>query len=331
MSILRTIIRRGPLPSGRESKRRNTIRFAVAKTTCRYLPPLVARRISRSVYPRQSGIRDARLFTVRAQTGSFLAGTTEDKLAHSFSLVGYNDWRLWAIAMVLCRPGDRIIEVGANIGTETVGFSDIVGPSGRVIAFEPVPASIKWLNATLAMSRAQNVDVFPFAVGAEDGVVQLEVPSGSPSEAHISEDSSVTQGLLNVNCIALDSVSELLGDLRLLSIDVEGSELMVLRGAQKIIGKCAPGIVLEANPRALRALGTSSGELYELLRTLGYITRVVGRFGLTRVESTEFHGYQNWFSTFDNSQLRAVDRMLRLCAALPCIPRLHPLTRPRFR
>src|SRR5438093_3231254 len=109
----------------------------MAQMTCRMLPPVVASRVAHAIYPFARAKRDAHPFVTHARTGSLFSSVTNDCHAHHFSMLGYYDWRQWAIATAVCRAGDVVVEVGANIGTETIGFADIVGPSGRVYAFEP--------------------------------------------------------------------------------------------------------------------------------------------------------------------------------------------------
>ncbi len=145
-------------------------------------------------------------FQVRAQTGSLFLGNTSDSLGHGFSLVGYNEWRLWAVARALSSPGDTIVEVGANIGTETVGFSDIVGSTGRVIAFEPVPSSVTTLERALSRARYRNVEIFPHAVGARAGSVRLSVPAGFPSRAQVVTEEGDTSSTVEAKCVTLDSM-----------------------------------------------------------------------------------------------------------------------------
>jgi hypothetical protein len=90
----------------------------------------VSFRVRKRLYPAARALQDDHAFAVRAQTGSVLRCRTSDKHAYAFGVHGYNDWRLWAIALATCARGDTIVEIGANVGTETVGFSDIVGPAG---------------------------------------------------------------------------------------------------------------------------------------------------------------------------------------------------------
>src|SRR5688572_28766782 len=114
-----------------------SMRFRFACLIGRCCPPMVAGRLVSWLQPFDRAIPDAGEFVVKAQTGSPFPGRTDVLLGLRFTLHGYFDWRCWAVAIAVTRPGDTIIEVGANIGTETVGFADIVGPSGRVMAFEP--------------------------------------------------------------------------------------------------------------------------------------------------------------------------------------------------
>lgn len=65
------------------------------------------------------------------------------------------------------RPGDRVIDAGANIGVHALAFARAVGPAGRVIAFEPQPPIFQVMCANMAMNGLQNVLALPCAVGQE--------------------------------------------------------------------------------------------------------------------------------------------------------------------
>jgi hypothetical protein len=125
---------------------------------------------------------------VRALTGSFVLIRPTDRQTRIFSVLGYLDWRLWAAAVALCEPGDTIVEAGANVGMETVGFSDIVGGDGKVVAFEPVPSSLDALRDSLLIARHRNVEMLPFALGDAELMARLEVPPGSPDRARVVRD-----------------------------------------------------------------------------------------------------------------------------------------------
>ena len=144
----------------------------------------------------------------------------------------------------LCRPGNAIIEVGANIGAHTVGFSRVVGPQGRVMAFEPQRLVFQTLCANVALNSLTNVDCYRAAVGAQEGVIT--VPAISPW--HEGNFGGVT--LLGANagnpvpCFTLDRFIEL-PRVNLIKIDVEGMEAEVLRGGAKLITKFKPILYVE--------------------------------------------------------------------------------------
>ena len=172
--------------------------------------------------------------------------------------------------------------------------------------------------------------MLPYAVGDRAAVERLSVPSGFPSQAQVVTDNRGDPPLIEVESVTLDSMEHVLGDPRMLFVDVEGSEVKVIRGGASIISRYRPHIFIEANPKALTALGSSAGELKSELLRFGYTIANVERFGLSAVAETEFRGYQNWICVQEPGQLRALQRLLRVCALLPCVPLLHPLTRPRI-
>jgi len=109
----------------------------------------------------------------------------------------------------LCRPGNAIIEVGANNGAHTVGFSRVVGPQGRVLAFEPQRLVFQTLCANIALNSLTNVDCYWAAVGAHEGAIT--VPSLNPW--HEGNFGGVTLLGANVGhqvpCFTLDRLVEL--------------------------------------------------------------------------------------------------------------------------
>jgi FkbM family methyltransferase len=292
---------------------------------------MFARKVSRKIYPTSQGHVDDLDFQVRAQTGSLFLGNTSDSLGHGFSLVGYNEWRLWAVARALSSPGDTIVEVGANIGTETVGFSDIVGSAGRVVAFEPLASSVATLERALSHARHRNVEVLPYAVGARAESIRMAVPAGFPSRAQVVTEEEGSTVTVEAESVTLDSMEDMLGRVRLLFVDAEGSEVNVIRGADSVLSRSKPDIVIEANPKSLEELGFTAAELREELVGHGYEIAKLERVRVSPVTETEFPGYQNWVCVQEADKLAELERFLRACAVLPNLPLVHPLRRARRR
>jgi FkbM family methyltransferase len=163
----------------------------------------------------------------------------------------------------LCSTGNAVIEVGANIGAHTVGFSRLVGPQGRVLAFEPQRLVFQTLCANVSLNSLTNVDCYFAAVGAQEGAIT--VPSLSPWDEGNFGGISLLGAHVGtpVPCFMLDRFIDL-PRVNLLKIDVEGMEADVLRGGAKLITKFKPILYVE-NDRV-----DQSEALIRLIASFGY-------------------------------------------------------------
>ena len=73
--------------------------------------------------------------------------------------------------------GDWVIDVGANVGRYACHMARCVGPSGRVLAFEPVAVSFALLTANMQAAGAGNVTLFNVALSSAAGIVGMTVPA----------------------------------------------------------------------------------------------------------------------------------------------------------
>jgi FkbM family methyltransferase len=187
----------------------------------------------------------------------------------------------------ICRPGDVVVDVGANIGTHTLALSRIVGPSGVVYAFEPQRILFQALCATMALNSVTNVLALHAAAGTEAGFVHMpEVDYSRPNNfGGISATEVETSGTRRVHQFRLDDVLAERPAVRFIKIDVEGMERDVLLGATDIIRTRRPILYVE-NDRV-----PESKALLETLQELGY--RAYWHF-------PAFFNPQNFFSNPDS-------------------------------
>src|SRR5680860_108702 len=112
-------------------------RFGFAKIICKFLPPILAHQIQGFLINSEEGAKIALDFKKKSITGGFLRGNTRDMVAFKFSIHGYFDWRNIALTnKILQFNRGNVIEVGANIGTETISLARIC--KKKVFAFEPL-------------------------------------------------------------------------------------------------------------------------------------------------------------------------------------------------
>jgi FkbM family methyltransferase len=320
-------------------------RLRLAQLLTRPLPPLVSGRALRVLYPKDRGIRDRYVFNVRAQTGSRFVGVTGDFHAHRFGAHGYSDWTLWAAALALCSPGDAIVEIGANVGTETIGYSDIVGRTGKVTAFEPLPENVEALERACSIAQNNNVMLIPNALADREGLAEFAVPARGasmgtghllgPDEASRRTVTYYGQDLatevVTVEVRALDALMEQIPSPTLVVIDAEGAELAILRGGRRFMARHRPALIAEASPPHLARAGATIEALHSAIRDLDYEIWEITRLSLLPVRPPHLEPRATWnwlcLPVERRDQHRAVMRSLRGCALLPCIPGINPLSR----
>lgn len=163
------------------------------------------------------------------------------------------------------------IDVGANIGYHSL-YLACARPSARVVAFEPNPHVRAQLCANLRASGCTNVEVHGCALGDRAGTVAFFAQDGRDynrgrSSLQRNDDLGRAVASVRVDCRTLD---QLFPDARVdvLKLDTQGTELAVLAGAQQLLRRCRPVVVLEFEAEYL---GDGRAAFADLVRVLeGY-------------------------------------------------------------
>jgi FkbM family methyltransferase len=179
----------------------------------------------------------------------------------------------------IIRPGDVVIDVGANIGAHTLCLADCVGPKGRVIAFEPTEYAVQKLRANIALNPtlAQRITVEQIHLGASDDVappaaVFSSWPLGAERDRHALHY-GVAQRTTHARACRLDSYLDD-HDVRrvdFMKIDIDGYECEMLAGAATTLRQLRPALTLELAPYALAERGGSVEALVGVLDAAGYV------------------------------------------------------------
>ena len=167
------------------------------------------------------------------------------------------------------RPGDIACDIGANKGSFIYWLSRWVG-DGRVVAFEPQPDLARDLAENCRAIGLDNVKVEAKAAYSHSGNQDLFMPGGHQPGASLHrpalEGDSFTT--LSVPVVALDDYFGESDRIGLLKIDVEGAELEVFKGAERILRRHAPLLVFECENRHL-APGRVR-DVFSWLEAMGY-------------------------------------------------------------
>lgn len=180
------------------------------------------------------------------------------------SLDLYGEWAESEMSLLrlFLRPNDVVLDIGSNIGTHTLFFSQVVGPNGKVYAFEPQRIIFQMLCANLALNSLQNVYTYHAAIGAQRGTIITPTLDYKAKMNYGGVRLGGYQTGEQVPAIPLDEIE--LQSCRLLKIDVEGMELSVLKGGCRMIQKFKPVIYVENND------STKSSSLINHLVNFGY-------------------------------------------------------------
>jgi len=231
------------------------------------------------------------LVTPQVAAGRYEAGTT-------------------AVLLRILRPGDLAVDLGANQGFHTLTMGVTVGPAGVVHAFEPHPRTFAYLveNVT-SVGLPHVVTVHQAAAADREGTAAFRALEGQAAGSHLDifEDDWTAElpgDLVDVRTV---DVAGFLRSLprrpRLVKVDVEGAELLLLEAMMPVLDPKVTSIVIEIIPPVIEQAG-GIGRFLELIRGAGY-----------RIWSVNGEG----FDELDDELLRAIDFAdVLLAVAPPC-------------
>lgn len=212
------------------------------------------------------------------------------------------------------RSGDRVLDVGANVGYFSVLAASRLGAAGQIVAVEPIPANAAVLRKNTG-SLSTPVEVVPAAVGEKSGTLELGLPfeienSASGASGHFSLGGN--HGTVTVDVRTVDELHDEFPPFRLVKVDVEGMEPSVIAGMTRTLANTPPeAILLEINPRALAASGRTPQDILGPLHAAGYATHRITALGRTGRAVTADH-----FKPVDASKAQAPGRLAQIGRAL---------------
>ncbi|HNU11809.1 MAG TPA: FkbM family methyltransferase [Rubrivivax sp.] len=175
----------------------------------------------------------------------------------------------------LARPGDTVVDIGANIGWFTLHLARRVGPAGVIHAFEPEPANLRLLEANVRANGLSWVVIHPVALGEAPGEALLHTTAYNTG-MHRLYDSVCCDG--PAIPVAVQRLDDLLapGQVALVKIDVEGYEHAVLRGARVLLSTPPqPRVVSEYCPASMLEAGQSPSAFLNDMKAWGLAPRAL--------------------------------------------------------
>lgn len=201
------------------------------------------RKARRTLHP-PNGRAAAQLWGHEIQLHPSLAGINEELLDF-----GVHEPLSTSTYQSFLRPGDHVIDVGANIGYYLWAAAQVVGETGKFLAFEPLPGNYEVLkkNIEAVPSLRDRVQVWPWAIGDSTGTCDFyesKIPNLGSFFRHEKLEQTRT---IPVQVRRLDDILKSVEGFRpsFLRMDVEGAELLVLAGARDLMRTYKPSLFIE--------------------------------------------------------------------------------------
>lgn len=200
--------------------------YAAAKKMCRELP---------------------RNETVGTRDGRRLAVDLSGGMGDAVFFFGKYEPFISSLAERLIKPGDVCLDVGANFGWYATLFSRLVGDSGVVHAFEPLPFVFTQLERNVELNRMKNVFLNNFGLSNEEKDVEIHLFADLPvGHASLAAKPAHDSRTLPIPVKPLNSYlsEKLIGQVDFVKVDTEGAELLFLKGATALFEQKKPPILL---------------------------------------------------------------------------------------
>lgn len=165
-------------------------------------------------------------------------------------LIAHGYWERWihSVVFTLVSPGDRVVEVGANLGYYTIAMAVKAGAKGRITAFEGNPRMCRLMRRTIEFNGyGERVEILNKAATDVAGPITFSISrtnsGGGHTAAHPGWASPPDMEQIEVEGVRLDDVID--GQIDFLRMDAEGSEPLILRGAERLLSNPNLTVVME--------------------------------------------------------------------------------------
>ena len=170
-----------------------------------------------------------------------------------------------------CKPGNVVMDIGANVGEWTLNMAKMVSNTGRVFSIEPVPSMVEALKKTVAINNLSQVSIFQGAISNQKGHSKLTIPFAKenqalpfgsqlgegyappPKDVVVTWGAMVTTKTIEVQTTTIDSFSSENGVKKLdfIKVDVEGHEKYVIEGGIQTFKTLKPALFLEVGAETM--------------------------------------------------------------------------------
>lgn len=234
-------------------------------------------------------------FLIEIEPGILIPPELDDWIVLSYFTNGCEHNPPFQLSRALIRPGDTLMDVGANIGLWAMGAARRVGPEGSVHAFEPVPNNFLRMERNLVLNGLKQVTSRQIALSDTVGhTVFYAATADNSGVGSLSQGDNASRPI-EIDMTTIDNYCETnsIPCVDLIKVDVEGAEQLVFRGASRLLASAeAPVIMFETDEKLTGRFGSSSSSIKAALAAHGYSFYRYGGKKLEQVLVEETHHEQ---------------------------------------
>ena len=218
--------------------------------------------------------------------------------SHSSSAVvyfnGLPDFAEMQFMKAYLKPGDAYLDIGANIGTYSLFAVSLVGNSGSIDAFEAAPKTADKLKKQITHNQLDQIRLHRVAVSDKNGDIIFEATTDDCT-AHIALDQSDKGNLEKIKTVRLDDHLNPAIDYAMGKMDIEGAEILALKGATKMLAKANPPIWQLELAGYSNRYGYRSDQVLDYLKSFDYHCAIYDSQAkkVVFIEKPWQSGYQN--------------------------------------
>lgn len=223
----------------------------------------------------------------------------------------YGSYELPSVRFIrrVVKPGDVVVDVGAQIGYITLAMATLAPGKVTVYAFEPEPLNIQRLRSNIALNPGVDVRIVEKAVSDSNGAIRLYLSKDHNAGTHstISGGTNVSGDYVEIPAVTLDTYvrDQNIAALRLIKIDVEGGEYEVIKGAHETLTSLRPIVLMELSDALQESRGFSTVEFKTLMKQFGYSAYTIADDGgLVPSSDEQRHAMDNVVFLHDSETIR---------------------------
>jgi FkbM family methyltransferase len=215
--------------------------------------------------------------------GSQFSYPLDSSIGHSLANGGFEISEVDFVRNTL-KKGDIVFDIGANGGFYTLIAAKSVGPEGHVYSCEPGARELELLKKNIKLNNLTNVTIIESAIGNKEGMTEFAISKDGALNS-LLENGHQSQQIEHWETVKINTVDNLIKqlnieNLKLIKIDVEGAEKLVIEGAMQLLKSIQNLIIIfeVADSTAIK-FGYSRLELFNMFFDLGFKVKYLNRFG----------------------------------------------------